>query len=75
MSKYDPLIDLITQTNRVELSFEQIDSLVGGLPPSARRHQPWWANDQSHSHARQWMRAGYRARADLATGNAVFQRP
>ncbi|MGB8652864.1 MAG: hypothetical protein WCD35_19635 [Mycobacteriales bacterium] len=40
------------------LSMKDIDALVGGLPPSARAHRTWWANN-SHGHAIQWREAGW----------------
>lgn len=45
------------------LSFEDIEAIIGaGLPKSAVVHRSFWANDNQdyHSHARSWMRAGYR---------------
>jgi hypothetical protein len=62
--KYDPLrLYLRKQTqSRVPMTFQQIESVIGGpLPASARKHRPWWANDaRGHAHADAWLRAGYR---------------
>ncbi len=46
----------------VELSFAELDELVQGLPPSARKHAAWWSNSTaSQAHARSWLDAGRRA--------------
>ena len=45
------------------LTFEDIEQIIGRpLPQSAVRHRSFWANDNQdhHSHARAWIRAGYR---------------
>ena len=48
----------------VHLSFTEIESVSGYvLPPSARRHRPWWANDQSHGEATAWLSEGWQATA------------
>lgn len=61
MSRYDSLATLLLGRPHgvVELSFEEIDDAVGGLPPSARRYREWWANSESPQ-GRAWRSAGYR---------------
>lgn len=61
--KYQPLTEALHAAgNRgeqtVELAFDEISELVGGLPLSAGRRE-WWANG-SHSQARAWRAAGFR---------------
>lgn len=48
--------------DRIELTFEEIEAIIGDeLPSSARRHSAWWANDSvSHAQAREWLEAGWR---------------
>lgn len=65
-SRYTPLA-LYLQTlpldqDRVESSFEDIELLIGGrLPPYARQHRSWWANDSTgHVQSIQWLSAGWR---------------
>ncbi len=63
MSKYDPLTRYLEQVrdrdqDGVEVSFGEIDRLVGGLPASAHQHRAWWANN-SHAHALSWRAAGF----------------
>lgn len=79
-SKYDPLIDHLRSqvTHAVELSFAEINALLGDeLPPTALEHPAWWANsptDRTHSWARRWTAAGWRARANLANQRVTFER-
>jgi hypothetical protein len=65
MRKYAALHTHLTRRNgRAEmLTFEDIEQIIGKpLPQSAEKHRSFWANDiqDQHSHARAWMRAGYR---------------
>lgn len=62
-SKYDPLRDWLGNSDdrNPKLTFDEIEEMVGRLPPSARKHQAWWANNpSSHVQARAWETAGYR---------------
>ena len=58
---YTYLCDLRTQEWRT--TFGEIESVIGfRLPPSARLHRPWWANQSNgngHSHALAWSVAGW----------------
>jgi hypothetical protein len=66
MSKYLPLGEYLRSlgVSRVQLSFEEVTRLVGGLPPSASQYRAWWANEpRTHSHARAWLEAGWRVDA------------
>ena len=62
--------------DRVQLTFEQIERIIGDdLPPYARRHRSWWANDPAgHPHSQEWLNVGWRATADMAQGKVVFSR-
>lgn len=79
-SKYDPLIrHLAAQTtSAIELTFAAIETLLGDpLPPTARIYPAWWANsaiDKTHSWARRWTAAGWRARVDLTNEKVTFER-
>ena len=77
--KYDPLRHYLRQQtrNRVPMTFQQVESVIGGpLPASARRHRPWWANDATgHAHASAWLGAGYRTeQVDMEGETLVFVR-
>ena len=65
MRKYAGLHNYLNRRNgRPEmLAFEDIEAIIGRpLPQSAVKHRSFWATDNQdyHSHARAWMRAGYR---------------
>ncbi|WP_203226133.1 MULTISPECIES: HNH endonuclease [Pseudomonas] len=80
MSKYAPLADFlrVQPQDSLKLTFEQIDILVDGLPPSARNHDAWWGNsrtEDSHSWAHLWIAAGWECEAiDRVNEVVVFQR-
>lgn len=78
MSRYDPLSRYLTDCDMDEasLSFAEVEAILRRpLPPSARQHQAWWANTDSHSHARAWLQAGWRTeRLDLAGERIAFVR-
>jgi len=59
-SKYHPLLDYLEKetADKIEMSFAGIESVLGfGLPRSARKHEPWWGNDEKHAQAKAWLRA------------------
>lgn len=66
MAKYDALRDRLKASglNELILTFREMTTLVGALPPSADRPQ-WWANVRdpaaSHVQRRAWGDAGYDA--------------
>lgn len=51
------------QVNEWRTSFSEVELIIGfDLPPSARLHRPWWANQSSgngHSQALAWSAAGW----------------
>lgn len=63
VAKYDPLFEFLcrAEDGPVELTFGQIEVLVGQLPASATEHTAWWANEADggrHVQARAWLNAG-----------------
>lgn len=62
-SRYAPLADWLNgqEQNQVSLEFKDIETIIQDtLPPSARKHRHWWANDSvSHTQAQQWLDAGW----------------
>jgi hypothetical protein len=62
MAKYDPLFEYLCRCGDgpVELDFDAIADMVGGLPTSADRLAAWWANETEgrHVQARAWLNAG-----------------
>lgn len=76
-SRYTPLA-LYLQTlpldrDKEEISFEDIELLIGGrLPPYARQHRSWWANDSTrHVQSIQWLSAGWRVSSVNMSGEQV----
>jgi hypothetical protein len=74
--KYGPLRDrLVGVSGPIELTFEEVAGLVGGLPSSAYRYPQWWENEQrgAHVQARAWLTVGrHVASVDLAHQRVVF---
>lgn len=80
-SKYTALADWLksqpVQIDRVDLSFDQIEEIIGGnLPASAYKHRAWWANDShSHTHSQLWLEVGWRRnRLNLTEHQVAFTR-
>ena len=65
-SRYAPLADWLQsqpgEVDQVQLSFTEIEKIIGGsLPDSARTHRAWWSNDaESHPQGKIWIDAGWR---------------
>lgn len=62
-----------SETQRIRLTFDAIEQIIGGnLPASARKHRSWWANDTvSHVQSQQWLEADWRVGAINMTEGAV----
>ena len=60
----------------IRMSFLELGSLLDfKLPQSAREHDSWWGNDNTHSQSIAWMEAGYRViMVDLEMKVVVFER-
>ena len=59
----------------VRMSLAEIDRLVDGLPPSAHKHQAWWANSRTaRPHAHYWLDAHRQAKPDFNSGVVSFSR-
>jgi hypothetical protein len=77
MGKYDPLFEYLCRANdgRLEMTFSDIEQLVGPLPASASVRAPWWANEAEggrHVQARAWLNAGREVESvDRATQRVV----
>jgi hypothetical protein len=64
MSKYTPLEIFLRDQRRdlVPMTFAEIEHVIGApLPPSARKHRPWWSNNPKNSViTAAWLNAGFR---------------
>lgn len=75
-SKYEVLTEYLSGRSEpvIELTFAELDRLVGGMPASARKHQAWWANSRTaQPHARYWLDAKRRAKPDFNAGRVRFE--
>jgi CBS domain-containing protein len=71
------LQELPDDTGSLGMPFTTIESILGrSLPPSARRHTAWWANDSSsHTQSKAWLDVGWRVSAvQLDEDVVVFSR-
>ena len=71
MSKYEPLPQFLGSVGGAahRMTFAEIERILGfKLPKSAYEHEAWWSNNATgHSHARAWLKFGWRTEAvDLA---------
>jgi hypothetical protein len=57
-------------------TFAQIEAILGfRLPPSARKHRAWWANDRRRSQPLAWLEVGWRTeQVDMGSERVVFRR-
>jgi hypothetical protein len=60
--KYQPLTRHLEESGSatVEITFDELGSLVGGLPESATKFGQWWENSGHHSQSRAWLAANYK---------------
>ena len=76
MSVYTPLCDYLSdlKVNSVVLSFADIEEIIGrSLPQSAFEYNAWWANDRTHTQAKNgWMAANWQT-LDASLGTKVVQ--
>ena len=78
MSKYEPLPQFLASVGGAahRMSFREIERILGfKLPKSAYEHEAWWSNNATgHSHARAWMKFGWRTQGvDLTERKVTFE--
>jgi hypothetical protein len=76
VAKYDPLLEHLCRADDgpLEMTFQEIDRLVGGLPASAATWPAWWANETAgsrHVQARAWLDSGREVESVDRTGERV----
>lgn len=79
MSKYEPLPQFLGSAGGTahRMTFSEIERILGfKLPKSAYEHEAWWSNNATgHSHARAWLKFGWRTEAvDLTARKVTFQK-
>ena len=74
-SKYQPLYEFLNPLEERErlMPFAEIEGILGfDLPPSARAHRAWWANDRRlYRQSQAWLEAGWEIKRCDLTGEAV----
>ncbi|MDP1794368.1 MAG: hypothetical protein Q8K63_09560 [Acidimicrobiales bacterium] len=79
MSKYDPLrLHLEAAPDEtLAMTFDEIATLVDGLPPSAFNHREWWSNNPRTTAPRHaWLPAGRRVEhVDMTQRKVRFSAP
>ncbi len=78
-SKYQPLENHLKTCGlrEIPMAFKEIEAVIqDNLPPSARKHRPWWSNNPSNSiMTKSWLAAGYKTtRVKLESECLVFVR-
>jgi hypothetical protein len=75
MSKYSALRRHLERkaSPSIEMTFDEVEKVVGGLPASARRYSAWWSNEREGTHvqAHAWMDAGWRVESVNLTAERV----
>jgi len=74
--KYAPIGDYLKKSSEetVELSFEEIEEILGEpLPDSAKTYQAWWSGID-HSQTGAWSSVGYKAKPDLKKEKVIFKK-
>ena len=78
MGKYEPLAQFLAASDGEEapLTFAEVEKTLGApLPPSAFQYREWWANENSHSQSKAWMKAGWQVwSVDLGGERVTFRR-
>jgi hypothetical protein len=79
LAKYDALGDYLKGQgrDRVAMTFAEIEKIIGAkLPPSARKHRPFWGNNpKNHANAKVWLDAGFESeQVDMPARKLVFRR-
>jgi hypothetical protein len=79
MGKYEPIeryLDSLSRDGEHRLAFAEIERIIAApLPPSAKRHQAWWANQRGAGHvqAHSWLNARFHTKdLDLKAGRVTF---
>lgn len=53
------LADQPKDVQRIVMTMEEIEELVGHTLPPGARFPSWWRNDEHRAHSRAWLTAGW----------------
>lgn len=69
MANWQRLMQYLSRIDeQITFTWPELDSLVGGLPPSATKHRAWWSGERTQ--VRAWRSAGFRM-TNLQLGERV----
>lgn len=78
MGKYAPLHSylLSQERDRITMSFDEIERLIGEKLPASKKYPAWWSNNPSNNPmTKEWLAAGFETgEVDLAGETVVFSR-
>ncbi|NGO51796.1 DUF7662 domain-containing protein [Allomesorhizobium camelthorni] len=78
MGKYTPLRSYLARQDkdRVPMSFDEIERLIGEKLPASKKYPAWWSNNPSNNPmTREWVAAGFQSEdVDVAGESVVFAR-
>lgn len=78
MGKYLPLRRYLAsqEKDRVPMSFEEIERLIGLTLPASKKYPAWWSNNPSNNPmTKEWLAAGFETQdVDVASESVVFCR-
>jgi hypothetical protein len=63
------------QVERLDLTLDEIEEVIGESLPAIARFPSWWRNDPRRTHARAWLTAGWEvSEMRSAAGVVTFTR-
>jgi len=80
MNKYDPLREFLRRQDcsELDLSFEDVEEIIGRVLPPSADSAGWWANvhgaSMPHVQRRAWHDAGYEAFPRVDRERVVFRK-
>ena len=80
MAKYDPLRRFLRRSrlSEVDMSFADIERVIGDMLPKSAERPQWWANEADpsgrHVQAGSWREAGYDAFLIAGAEKVIFRR-
>jgi len=80
MGKYDPLEGHLRRqtTDVVDVSFVEIERMLGAMLPAAAFTPNWWANEagprRTHVQCDAWLSAGFHAHPHASKERVTFRR-
>jgi hypothetical protein len=57
--------------DRLTMTLEEIEDIVGADLPASARFPSWWRNDDRKMHSRAWLTAGWEVEEMVATERVV----